>query len=105
MSGGKEWMAGAVPMLVFLALFLLARSNPSLAFIFLGLQSLFSLGVAISLLVVAFGDSAGQGFLCLCLPFYALYFVYVRQNSPLLKWAFGSSIFAIALAGALRAGN
>lgn len=105
MSGGKEWLAGAIPAAIFLVLFLVAKSNPDTAIIFHGLQSLFGIGVGLCLLVTAFGESAGQGFLCLCVPFYALYFVYGRQESVLLKWAVAGSIFGSILGSILSVGQ
>lgn len=57
-------------------------------------QAIFSLVVGIMVLVSAFKDSVGQGFMTMCIPCYALYFVYGRCESALVKGLFSVSILA-----------
>jgi hypothetical protein len=53
---------------------------------------MFSLALAILILVLAFRESFVAGLLTLCLPFYVLYFVYgVCEYSP-VKWLFAVNI-------------
>ncbi len=85
-----------------------AMSNGQLLLPYFLVQSAFGLGVGIYLLIRAFSDSIGQGFLCLCLPFYALYFVYGRCQDGYLKglfsvWLLCGIAFFFALADQLRA--
>ena len=65
-----------------------------------GVTGLFGLGVAIMILVAAFQESVGQGFLTLCVPCYVIYFVFARSENPLLKALFLISILT-RLAGLL----
>jgi hypothetical protein len=46
---------------------------------------LYALVVGIIVLVAAFKDGVGTGFLTLCVPFYVLYFVYSKCDSKLVK--------------------
>ena len=104
-SKGKDRLAGAFLVIVFLALFLLARSNPNLTFLFHGWLSLISFVLCVSLLVAVFGERTDQGSVSLYLPFCALHFsVHVRQNTALLKWGLGTTLLAAVLAGVLSAG-
>jgi len=106
MSRGKDWLAGMLLILVFLALFLLARSNPGLTFLYHGWLSLLSFVLCVSLLVAAFGEHADQGSVSLRLPFCALRFsVHVWRNGALLKWTLGTAFLAAVLAGVLSAGQ
>jgi len=43
--------------------------------------SIASLVGGIILLIAAFKESVGQGFLCLCIPFYILYFAFAKYES------------------------
>jgi hypothetical protein len=98
----QPWLAGAVPAVFFLILFAMARGNKDVALIYLAAQGIFSLVVAVLVLVKAFCQSVGTGFLCLCVPCYVLYFVYSDQNdNVLLKWAYGAMLLASGLSYAL----
>jgi hypothetical protein len=66
-------------------IYLLGRQNPAFMLGFLGLAALFSFGVHIAVLVTAFREGAGTGFLALCIPFYAIYFVFKVNESDVLK--------------------
>lgn len=51
---------------------------------FIGTALLYALAAHICVIVAAFQESVGTGFLTLCLPFYAFYFVFkVSDNSTL----------------------
>ncbi len=51
--------------------------------------------VTVCVLIKAFCQGVGTGFLCLCVPCYAIYFVFSEQNdSVLLKWAYGAAILS-----------
>jgi hypothetical protein len=49
---------------------------------------------AIIVLIAAFKDSAGTGFMTLCIPFYVFYFVYFKCESKLAK-----SMYSLAIIG------
>jgi hypothetical protein len=86
---GTDWFRTPYPYLaMFVAgmsvLFFFARKNEASLFAYLGVSLLYILVVHIAMLVCAFRASIGQGFLCLCIPFYALYFVFKQSESNLL---------------------
>jgi hypothetical protein len=60
---------------------------------FIGMVFVYSLGIHITVIVIAFQESAGTGFLTLCLPFYSLYFVFKQCDNGILKL-----LYAIAVA-------
>lgn len=66
-------------------LYFLGKQNPVFMLAFLGTAVLYSLVVHIIVVVAAFRESAGTGFLTLCIPFYALYFVYKVCENDTLK--------------------
>ncbi len=82
---------------VILLFFLLARSNPTLAPVYTIVAGVYQLSIGIWILVTAFRESLGTGFMCLCIPFYALYFVLAKSENPYLKGAFAVSILGSAL--------
>lgn len=82
---------------VVLLLFTLAKTNPSLGPVYLIATGLLGLGVGVWMLVSAFSESVGTGVMCLCIPFYALYFVFAKCGNPYLKGAFAVSILASVL--------
>ncbi len=88
----QPWVAFAVPMVVLGALFMVAQSDPEAALLFLGPQAIFALVVTILVLIRAFGEGVGTGFLTLCLPFYVLYYVFSVNESPHLKALYGATI-------------
>lgn len=57
-----------------------------------GVGVLYSLVVHIFVLIAAFKDGVGTGFLTLCLPFYALYFVFRVNNNNTLSMLFAVSL-------------
>jgi hypothetical protein len=79
-------------------LFYLGRENPALMLGFLGVAALYNLTVCIIVVVAAFRESVGTGFLTLCVPFYALYFVFKVSDSDTLKiLVSGAVVINIAL--------
>jgi hypothetical protein len=72
----------------FVLLFIMGLVNESAAIGFHVIQAVFALGVMILVLIAAFKDSIGQGFLTLCLPFYVFYFVFARCDSSFVKTLF-----------------
>ncbi len=61
------------------------RENPALMLAFLGVAAVYSITIHILVVVAGFQESVGTGFLCLCVPFYALYFVFAKSESDTLK--------------------
>ncbi len=62
-----------------------------------------ALACSILILIHAFKASVGQGFLCLCIPFYVLYYAFARfehekKNLIIAVWL-GAGILAGILAG------
>ncbi len=88
------WFTFAVPALILYLLFDHARGNPGSAAAFLVPQFLFSMVVGIIILVEAFRDGIGTGFLTLCLPFYIFYYVLSVNESPHIKALFAVSMIA-----------
>ena len=91
------WYKTAYPYLgvVFLVLgvlYFFGRENPSIMLAFLGTAVLYSLTVHIIVVVAAFRESVGTGFLTLCIPFYALYFVFKVSESDTLKLLYGAAV-------------
>jgi hypothetical protein len=89
---------GAV-VLILAVLFFLGRENPAIKLAFVGVVALYVLAVHIIVAVAAFRDGIGTGFLTLCLPFFAIYYVFKMNDNDTLKLMYG---FAIALNIALR---
>lgn len=89
-SGMPTWLWGIVGGLGLL----LAAGwfSPGMATAYAVVSGLFSLVVGILVLIAAFKESVGQGFLTLCIPFYVLYFVYGRLEDRLLR-----ALFTVAL--------
>jgi hypothetical protein len=75
-------------------LYYFARSSEGAFLGFLVLQALFSLTVHICVIVAAFREDTGTGFLTLCIPFYAIYFVFFKSESPLLKKFYSVALIA-----------
>lgn len=65
--------------------------------------SLVGLAAAIIVLIHAFQASVGQGLLCLCVPFYIIYYVFARfeheKKNLIIAALLGSWILAILLNG------
>jgi hypothetical protein len=71
--------------LVLGGLYLMGRENPAMMLAFVGVAALYSFAVHIIVVVTAFKEGAGTGFLALCIPFYALYFVFKVCENDTLK--------------------
>jgi hypothetical protein len=61
------------------------RTNPTMLMASGAVAGLFAMGVQIAVLIAAFQESTGTGFLTLCVPFYVFYFVYGVSGSKTLK--------------------
>jgi hypothetical protein len=68
------------------------RDNPKIVLGLVGVAALYCLCVQIMVIVAGFKYGAGTGFLTLCLPFYALYFVYKVHDNETLKVLYGGAI-------------
>jgi len=91
------WYKTAYPyvglLVVALGLFyLLGRGNPAMMLAFVGTAVLYSLTIHIIVIVAAFRESAGTGFLTLCIPFYAIYFVFKVSDNDTLKILYGVAV-------------
>jgi hypothetical protein len=73
-------------------LYFLGRENPGMMLAFLGAALLYSLTVHIMVVVAAFRESVGTGFLTLCIPFYALYFVFKVSDNNTLKLLYSVAV-------------
>jgi hypothetical protein len=73
-------------------LFYLGKENPAMMLAFVGVAAIYCLVVHILVLVAAFQEGAGTGFLALCLPFYAWYFVFKVSDNDTLKILYFSAI-------------
>jgi hypothetical protein len=73
-------------------LYFLGKQNPAVMLAFLATGVLYTLTVHIIVVVAAFRESAGTGFLTLCIPFYALYFVYKVSENDTLKVLYTSAV-------------
>lgn len=93
------WPYVGVVVLLLGTFYLLGRSHPPMMLAFAGVAVLYVLTTHILVLVAAFRESVGTGFLSLCIPFYALYFVFKLNENDTLKILYG---FAILLNIALR---
>lgn len=85
--------SGAV-LAIFVLLYGSAWLSPMGKLAYLGFWVLLSLAAFIMVLVAAFQDSVGTGFLTLCVPFYVFYFVYAKCDSKLVK-----SMYSLAIIG------
>lgn len=88
----QPWVVFVAPVLLLGGLALAGRSNEGAALAFFATAFVFGLGVLVWVLVTAFRESIGTGFLTLCVPFYVLYFVFAKNENAYLKAAFGASI-------------
>ncbi len=81
-----------VVLVVLAALYYLGRENPPMMLAFIGTAALYTLTAHIIVTVAAFRESIGTGFLTLCVPFYALYFVFKVSESDTLKLLYASAV-------------
>jgi hypothetical protein len=79
-------------LIIFGALFGLGFTNQSIAAAFHVAQAIFWLVVTIMVIVAAFRESTGTGFLTMCVPCYVLYFVYSVNDNPTLKMLYSIAI-------------
>jgi hypothetical protein len=82
----------AVVVVVLATLFFLGRNNPDVKVVFFGVAALYVLTAHIIVAVAAFREGMGVGFLTLCIPFYAIYFVFKVSDSDTLKIVYGVAI-------------
>ena len=73
-------------------LYFFGRENPPVRMAFVGVALLYVVTVHIIVVVAAFQESVGTGFLTLCIPFFALYFVFKTCESDTLKILYGVAI-------------
>jgi len=91
------WYKTAYPyvaaLIVVLAiLYFLGRGTPAVMLAFVGVAALYSLAAHIIVVVAAFKEGVGTGFLTLCIPIYALYFVFKVQDNDTLKIIYGVAV-------------
>jgi len=103
-SGETPWYKTAYPyigllVLVLGALYYGGKTNPMLKLIFLGVLALYCLLVHILVTISAFSEEgAGTGFLTLCVPFYAAYYVFKVSDNTTLQALYATAfIINIAL--------
>lgn len=70
---------------IFVACYGLAWITPLGTLAYVGFWFLMVIASAILVLIDAFQDSVGTGFLTMCVPFYVFYFVYVKCDNKLVK--------------------
>lgn len=95
--GTGNWIAISL-LVVFGALFGLGFMNETMAAVFQVAAILFFLAIHIMVVIAAFQEGAGQGLMTLCIPCYALYFVYARSENPTLKMLYSLALL-VRLAG------
>ncbi len=59
---------------------------------FVGFAALYALAVHIIVVVSAFRESVGTGFLTMCVPFYAIYYVFRVSENDTLKLLYGTAV-------------
>lgn len=87
-SWGSALVFAGLILACFAGLFIFGLQNPKVATAYVTVNGVFALIVQICILVAAFSESVGQGFLTLCVPCYVVYFVFGRCESSLLKVLF-----------------
>ena len=80
---------------VLAVLYYMGRQNPSLILVFIATAFLYILVAHIMVVVAAFRKSVRTGVLALCLPFYALYFVFKVSNNNALKVIYTAAVLII----------
>ena len=75
----------AVVLVVLGTLYYFGRTNPPLMLAFLGVAVVYCLTAHILVVISAFRESVGTGFLTLCVPFYGLYYVFKVSESETLR--------------------
>ena len=92
-----KWYATPYPYLglvglVYVVLYVLARNSDMMKLVYLLSAALFIFAAHICVIVTAFKDSVGKGFLCLCIGVYAIIYAFKETESVLLKTLIGMSI-------------
>jgi hypothetical protein len=78
--------------LVLGGLYMAGRNSPPMMLAFVAILAVYCLGVHILVVVAAFQEGMGQGFLTLCIPLYALYYVYKVSESSTLQLLYSSAV-------------
>ncbi|HEX5220894.1 MAG TPA: hypothetical protein VFZ59_15095 [Verrucomicrobiae bacterium] len=96
-SGESPWYLTAWPYLGFMfvvlgILYFLGRDNPAMMLGFIAVALLYTLVVHLIVVVAAFREGVVNGFLTLCIPFYALYFVFKVCENDTLKILYGFAV-------------
>jgi hypothetical protein len=97
------WYKTAYPYLGFVVLVLgvmafLAQGNAEMKLALVGVGALYCLVIHIIVVVVAFTDGAGNGFLTLCIPYYGLCYVFKLCDNDTLRILYlGAWIINLAL--------
>ncbi len=91
------WYKSAFPyigavVLILGILYFLGRENPTMKLAFVGFAALYALAVHIIVVVSAFRESVGTGFLTMCVPFYAIYYVFRVSENDTLKLLYGTAV-------------
>jgi hypothetical protein len=94
---GTPWYKTAYPyigsIVVLLGiLYFFGKNNPVIMLAFLVTALVYSLAIHIIVLVAAFQESVGTGFMALCIPFYAIYFVFKVHEGETLKILYGTAM-------------
>jgi hypothetical protein len=95
--GESPWYKTAPPyvgalVVVLGVLYYFGRENPTVMLAFLGVAALYSLTAHIMVVIAAFQESVGTGFLTLCIPFYGLYYVFKVSDSNTLKLLYSVAV-------------
>ncbi|UCD75318.1 MAG: hypothetical protein JSV91_00055 [Phycisphaerales bacterium] len=85
---------GLATLIILSVFFALATSNEVVALVYLLTAGFFGFGVWIVVLVFAFSEGIGQGFLTLCVPCYILYYVFGVCDNQYVKILYVLSILA-----------
>ena len=96
-SGETPWYKTAYPyigvfVLVLGLLYYGGKTNRGLMLIFIAVLALYCLGVHILVVISGFKESVGTGFLTLCLPFYAIYYVFKVSENPTLQALYSAAV-------------
>jgi len=96
-TGQEPWYKTPYPyigvvVLALAVLYFLGKQNESMMLVFVAVAVLYYLTVKIIVLIAAFKESVGTGFLTLCLPFYDLYFVFKVCESQTVKILYTSAL-------------
>jgi hypothetical protein len=96
-QAGNVWYLTPYPyvgalVIVLATFYFLGKQNPVMMLGFVGVGVLYSLAIHLMVLVAAFREGAGTGFLSLCIPFYALYFVFKVHDNDTLKILYGVAV-------------